>query len=48
VVAFNMANAYALSKDVDSARHFLNAALEMDPNHAASRRLLGKLEELKA
>ncbi|MDR3641606.1 MAG: tetratricopeptide repeat protein [Humidesulfovibrio sp.] len=46
VVAFNMANAYAMTKDLGMARHFLTAALGMDPNHAASRRLLNKLEEM--
>ena len=47
VVAYNMASAYAMVKDMDMARHFLTAALEMDPQHAASRRLLGKLDEMK-
>jgi Response regulator containing CheY-like receiver domain and AraC-type DNA-binding domain len=46
VVAFNMANAYALSKDVPTAKHFLGVALELDPKHAASLRLKAKLEEL--
>lgn len=47
IVAFNMANAYALSKDVPTARHFLGVALEQDAKHAASLRLLGKLDSLK-
>jgi tetratricopeptide (TPR) repeat protein len=44
VVAFNVANAYAQSKDTDSARYYLKEALAMDPNHAASKRLLAKLD----
>ena len=29
-----------------TARHFLNAALELDPKHAASLRLLAKIDAL--
>jgi len=47
VVAFNMANAYAFAKDVGAAKKFLATALELDPGHAASLRLLGRLAELK-
>ena len=46
VVAYNIASAYALSKDMGTARHFLNAALELDPKHAASLRLLAKIDAL--
>jgi tetratricopeptide (TPR) repeat protein len=46
VVAFNMANAFAMSKDTNSARFYLQAALEQDPGHAASRRLLSRLDQL--
>jgi tetratricopeptide (TPR) repeat protein len=46
VVAYNMASAYAMTKDMDMARHFLTAALEMDPQHAASKRLMAKLAEM--
>jgi len=46
VVAYNIANAYALSKDMGTARHFLTAALELDPRHAASLRLLAKIDAL--
>ena len=46
VVAFNMASAFALTKDIPTARHYLAAALALDPGHAASRRLLARLEQL--
>ncbi|MDP2847568.1 MAG: tetratricopeptide repeat protein [Humidesulfovibrio sp.] len=46
VVAYNMANAFAMTKDIPSARYYLAAALERDPGHAASRRLLTRLEQL--
>ena len=39
-------DSFAMSKDVNSARFYLNAALEQDPGHAASRRLLSRLEQL--
>ncbi len=43
VVAFNMAYAYFMTKDVESAKHFLSVALEVDPTHASSRKLLDRL-----
>ncbi len=45
VVAFNMAYSYYMIKDVNSAKHFLATALEVDPNHASSRKLLARLDE---
>ena len=48
VVAFSMANAYAMSKDVPTAKHFLAIALELDPKHAPSLRMLSKLEALNS
>jgi len=48
VVAFNMANAYAMTKDVATAKVFLESALEIDPNHASSQKLLARLEALTA
>jgi len=47
VVAYNMGSAYAMTKDLDMAKHFLGVALELDPKHAATLRLLAKLEALK-
>jgi len=47
VVAFNLASAYAQAKDIETARHYLTAALEQDPEHAASRRMLAKLDALR-
>jgi len=47
VVSFNLASAYAQAKDIDTARHYLNAALVQDPEHVASRRLLAKLDALR-
>ena len=44
VVAFNIASAYHLVKLVDVARKFVLAALEIDPHHQASKRLLDKLD----
>jgi len=44
VVSFNLASAYVQMKDIGTARHYLNAALAMDPAHAASRRMLAKLD----
>ncbi|MDP3428432.1 MAG: tetratricopeptide repeat protein [Humidesulfovibrio sp.] len=44
VVAFNMASAYQLVKRIDIAKEFLQTALDIDPNHQASRRLLAKLD----
>ncbi len=46
IVAYNMANAFAMTKDINSARFYLAAALELDPGHAASKRLLSRLEQL--
>jgi len=46
VVAFNMASAFALTKDIPTARHYRAGELEMDPGHAASRRLLARLDQL--
>lgn len=46
IVAYNMANAFAMTKDVNSARFYLAAALQQDPEHAASKRLLARLEQL--
>ena len=43
VVAFNMAYAYFMTKDVESAKHFLAVALEVDPSHTSSRKLLDRL-----
>lgn len=45
VVAYNMANAYAQARDSDMAQRFLSAALEMNPEHAPSRKLLARLKE---
>lgn len=42
--AYNMANAFALVKDVDMAQHLLEAVFKIDPEHAASHRLLARLE----
>ena len=46
VVAFNMASAFAMIKDIANARYYLSAALELDPGHASSLRLLGRLDKL--
>lgn len=46
IVAYNMANAFAMTKDIPSARYYLAAALEQDAGHAASRRLLSRLDQL--
>lgn len=46
VVAYNMGSAFAMVKDIGNARFYLNAALEQDPEHAASKRLLSRLEQL--
>lgn len=45
VVAYNIANAYALAKDPDMAHRFVDAALEMDPEHAPSLKLKARLNE---
>ncbi len=44
VVAFNMATAYIMVKDVNNAKAFLEAALQIDPNHSSSRKLLARIE----
>ena len=44
VVAYNMAIAYHLAKRNDDARDFAKAALEIDPNHANTKKLLAKLD----
>jgi tetratricopeptide (TPR) repeat protein len=46
IVAYNMGSAFAMVKDIGNARFYLNAALEQDPEHAASKRLLSRLEQL--
>lgn len=46
VVAFNMGSAFAMVKDLQNARFYLSAALALDPNHAPSRRLLSRLDEI--
>lgn len=46
IVAYNMGSAFAMVKDIGNARFYLSAALEQDPEHAASRRLLSRLEQL--
>lgn len=48
VVAFNMASAFAMIKDIANARYYLSAALELDPGHAPSLRLLARLDKLGA
>lgn len=46
MVAFNMASAFAMVKDIHNARYYLSAALALDPGHAPSRRLLARLDQL--
>jgi tetratricopeptide (TPR) repeat protein len=46
VVAYNMASAFAMIKDIANARYYLSAALELDPGHASSLRLLARLDQL--
>ncbi len=46
IVAYNMGSAFAMVKDIGNARFYLNAALEQDPEHAASKRLLSRLDQL--
>jgi tetratricopeptide (TPR) repeat protein len=46
VVAYNMASAFAMIKDIANARYYLSAALEIDPAHASSLRLLARLDQL--
>jgi len=43
VVAFNIASSYHLVKHLDTSREFLKAALEIDPQHQASKRLLARI-----
>jgi len=43
VVAFNIASAYHLCKHIETAKEFLQAALEIDPHHHGSKRLLAKI-----
>jgi tetratricopeptide (TPR) repeat protein len=43
VVAFNIASSYHLVKHTDTSRKFLKAALEIDPQHQASKRLLARI-----
>jgi tetratricopeptide (TPR) repeat protein len=45
VVSFNIANAYAQSKSPDMARKYVEAALQLDPEHRASQRLLSQLDK---
>ena len=47
VVAYNIANGYAMSKEAQTARKFLTTALELDPRHQASLRLLSQLNQEK-
>ncbi len=44
VVGYNIASAYHLVKQAATAKEFLLAALEIDPHHQASKRLLAKLD----
>ena len=44
VVAFNMATAYLMVKDVNNAKAFLETALKIDPNHSSARKLLARIE----
>ncbi|OGR36596.1 MAG: hypothetical protein A2051_02575 [Desulfovibrionales bacterium GWA2_65_9] len=44
VVSYNIASAYHLIKQAAAAREFLLTALEIDPHHQASKRLLAKLD----
>jgi regulator of sirC expression with transglutaminase-like and TPR domain len=44
VVAYNMANAYSQVKDMDMALRFVNAALELDPEHGPSLKLKARLQ----
>ena len=44
VVAFNIASAYHQVKQASTAREFILAALELDPHHQASKRLLSMVE----
>ncbi|MBU1039888.1 MAG: tetratricopeptide repeat protein [Proteobacteria bacterium] len=44
VVAFNIASAYLLVKRGDVAREYLQSALDIDPHHQGSKRLLAKLD----
>jgi tetratricopeptide (TPR) repeat protein len=44
VVAFNIASGYHMAKQNDLARKYVQAALEIDPAHASSKKLLAKLE----
>lgn len=46
VVAFNMASAYGQAKDAPMARKMLQAALEQNPEHAPSLKLLARMDEL--
>ena len=47
VVAFNIANGYAMSKAAKTARKYLDVALELDPGHQASLKLLTQLDQGK-
>jgi len=44
VVAFNIASGYHMAKQNGLARKYVQAALEIDPAHASSKKLLAKLE----
>ena len=47
VVAYNIANSYHLSKQGKVARKYVEAALALEPNHQAAKRLLDKLDGAK-
>jgi tetratricopeptide (TPR) repeat protein len=45
VVSYNIANSYYHVKDIKNAKLYINTALEIDPDHASSKRLLVRIFE---
>jgi tetratricopeptide (TPR) repeat protein len=45
VVSYNIANSYFHVKDMGNARLYANTALEIDPDHKSSKRLLARIPE---
>jgi len=43
VISYNIANSYFNAKDMKNARKYLEIALEIDPEHTSSKRLMARL-----
>lgn len=43
-IGFNIANSYYNLKNMKQAKHFLEEALRVDPNHASSKKLLARIK----